>query len=88
MPNGSDTEAHDIDIRQTEHPLHLPALEEPREMEAVGDPQLGHAPHHMVHQIARAGHDETHVRNPLQHLGRSLDEIIGTFLVGDASQEA
>ena len=56
-------------------------------MEPVGNPQLGDAPDHMDQHIAAARHDETDVRQPFEHFGRRLDEIVGAFLVGDPPEE-
>ena len=56
-------------------------------METVGDAEPRHAADDVVHHVARAGHHEPHVGNPLEDLGGRLDEVVGAFLVGDASQE-
>ena len=56
-------------------------------MEPVGDAQFGYAADDVVEHVAAAGHDEPHARHPLEHLGRRLDEVVRSFLVGDASQK-
>ena len=67
--------------------MYVLALEEAREVETVGYAQTRHTAYHMVHHIARTGHDETYVGHALEHLGRSLDKVIGTLLIGDAAEE-
>ncbi len=56
-------------------------------MEAVGDASLGGEVDHLVHHIARAGHDEAHVVAVAKHLCRCLYEVFGAFLHGNTAEE-
>src|SRR5699024_10551175 len=78
---------HHVYVAHGEHAVHFGALQESGEVEPVGDAQTRHAPYHVVHHVAAAGHDEAHIRNPPKYLGGCFHEIVGALLIGDASQE-
>ena len=56
-------------------------------MEAVGDAEGRNTTYDMVHHIARARHDKAHVGHTFEHLGSSLNEVVGALLEGDTSEE-
>ena len=56
-------------------------------MELVGDSAFCGEFDHIVHHVSRSGHHETYVLVFLKHFRSGLDEILGSFLHRDSSEE-
>ena len=56
-------------------------------MEPVGDAELGHAADDVLEHVAAASHHEADVAGLSEYLGRRLDEVVRSLLVGDPAEE-
>ena len=78
---------HDVDIAGLEHLIDLLAFLEAGEMETIGDAALGGKSDHLIHHVARTGHNKADVMVIFKNLGGSLDKIFRAFLHCDAAEE-
>ena len=69
------------------HLIHLTALHEAGEVEAVRDALLRHETDHLIHHISAAGHHEAHISLLSQHSCCRLDEVLRSLLHRQTAKE-
>ena len=78
---------HDVHIAFAEGFEDLMAFHEAWEVELVGNAFLGYEVNHLVHLVAATCHAETDAFGAIEYFGCCFNEVLWSFLHGDASEE-